>query len=68
MFRHSAVSIMVMRQSRWGSPRVSMLSPKPEMNRRRCAAVVEEKFLDDVRLVAEAQDEISVPGLAVALH
>ena len=70
MLRQTPVSIMVIRQSCWGSPSVSMLSAEAgdDAIGVDVRSVVEEELLDDVRLVAEAQHEIPVPVLAVITH
>ena len=64
MLRQSPVSIMAMRQSRWGSrgSRCCRRSLNDAVGVD-VRPVVQEKFLDDVRLVTEAQNEVPVAVL-----
>ena len=70
MLRQMPVSTSVTRQSSGLSPSSSTFVPCSETTQsaKICRPVVEEELLDDVGLVAEAQDEILVPVLAVVLH
>ena len=70
MLRQMPVSIIVTRQSRFISPRSCTFLPPSEMTQspKVWGRKFEEEVLDDVGLVAEAQNEVVVPVVGIVLH